>query len=465
MPRKTADKPPDPPYKLSPALTFLRHAVDLARASDRRCGYALDHAMQAVILGGVRMEPDDLVRAMKHYQSYARTDEEKSGLSMYRWLGEGTLEHWYKLAATNRNASALTALERVLNRRRILVEGEILYKGARIRLPEAVYGDNQGGHCEVSSYSKDGLHVNFLYRADGHFDYETIECRMCRHGYSVGQAPKRRLKIPVATLVAREKARLAVMKRAYEVVNPVADPPLREYAGNALVDAYRGRIVDIAALEVGEEVRVGADGERQDLVVRRIAYRTHDALARAARGESFGEHRGYRGQEQDTISDLNQMAKDGLVVPQPREAYSSYAKFAITEKGRERLDLLSTRQEREAARAKLDKERETEAEARRRLAELADRARTLTAEEASRQTGISLTAEDLDREVRFQDSRSVGNCREGTLAWIVQHLPGADPHKDVITVRQLVVLDEGKNRINVNAVIRFVLRRHASQTG
>lgn len=461
-PRKKPDKTPDP-YKLSPALVFLRHAVDLARTSDRRCGYAFDYAMRAVIVGHVRMDPDDLTRAMKHYQSYARTDEERAGLSMYRWLGEGSLEDWYTQAATSKNASALTALERVLNRKRVVVEGEVLHVHAHTRLPEAVSEGNSGGHCSVSSYSKDGLHVNFLYREDGHFDSDGVQCRTCRHTHRVGPASKRRLKIPVATLIERERARVEVTKRAYEVSNPLADPPLREYAGKALVDAYRGRLVDIAKLKVGEEVQVGADGERVALIVRRIAYRTHDALARAARGESFGEHRGYRGQEQDTISDLSQMAKDGLVVPQPRESYSSYAKFVITEKGRERLDALSTRQEREAAHAKLSRERETEAEARRRLAELAECARTLTAEEASRRTGLSLTEADLDREVRFQDSRSVGNCRTGTLAWIAQHLPGADPHKDVVTVRQLVALDEGKNIINVNAVIRFVVRRHPSQ--
>ncbi len=456
---------PDKPYSLSPALTFLRHALDQTRTSNRRCGYAIDHAMQAVIVGHIRMESDDLTRAMKSYQRYARTDEEKSGLSISCWLGEGTLERWYTLAASSKNATVLTALERVLNRKRVVVEGEILHLGARVRLPEAVSEGNLGGHCEVSSYSKDGLHVNFLYRKDGHFDSDSIECRTCRQTRHVGSESKHRIKVPVATLVAREKARIAVMGRTYEVENPTSDPPLREYAGKALVDAYRGRIVEIAALGVGEEVRVGADGEREGLVVRRIAYRTHDALARAARGEAFGTHRGYRGSEPDTIEDLGLMAKDGLVVPQPHDEHSSFARFAITEKGRERLDALSTQREREAAQAKRARERETEQEARQRLTELAEQARTLTAAEASRQTGMHLLEADLDREVSFQDSRTVGNCREGTMAWISQHLPGVDPFKDKITIRQLVALDAGKNRINVNSIIRFVLRRHVSQTG
>lgn len=451
------------PYVLSPALALLRQAVEATRASDRRCGYAFDHAMRAAIQGHVRFSPDDLVRAREHYQSYARTDEERAGLSLYRWLGEGSIEHWYALAAEARHATALTAIERFIGRQRVLVEGKILHKGARLRLPEAVYADNLGGHCEVSSYSKDGLHINFLYRVDGHYDYEKIVCRVCRHGYSVGEATKRRLKIPVATLVEREKARGEVMKRCFEVENPSADPRIQEFAGGALVDAYRGQVVALAKLDVGQEVCLGADGARDALTVRRIAYRTHDALARAARGESFGEHRGYRGQEQDTISNLSQMAKDGLVVPLPRESYSAFAQFVLTEKGRERLDALSTRQVREAAQAKRESERETEAEARRRLAAIARRARSLTAEEASHQTGLSLTEADLDREVRFRDSRAVGNCQEGTTAWIAQHLPGADPHKDIITVRQLLALDGGKNSINVNAVIRFVLRRHPSQ--
>lgn len=451
------------PYVLSPALALLRQVVEATRASDRRCVYAFDHAMRAAIQGHARFAPDDLVRARAHYQSYARTDEERAGLSLYRWLGEGSIERWYALAAEARSATALTAVERLLNRPRVVVEGEILHKGARTRLPEAVYGDNRGGHCEVSSYSKDGLYVNFLYREDGHYDYDKVVCHVCLHGYAVGRATKRRLKIPVATLVEREKARLAVMRRCFEVVNPTADPRVREYAGNALVDAYRGQVVALAKLEVGEGVCLGVDGTRDSIIVRRVAYRTHDALARAARGELFGEHRGSRGRDRDTISDLHQMAKDGLVVPQPSEAYGSYVKFVLTEKGRERLDALSTRQERETAQAQRSIEREIEAKARRRLAELTDSARTLTAEEASRQTGISLTEADLDREVSFRDSRAVGNCQTGTLAWIAQHLPDADPHKDTITVRQLVALDGGKNRINVCAVLRFVLRRHPSQ--
>jgi alkylhydroperoxidase family enzyme len=396
--------------KESPALLLIRLAYEVSRGSTRRTGYAVSHAVKAAIDGMVRFNPGDLTLLSKHSRD--------GGISLQFLIGTGCAETWYDQAVGLGHATAMTAIERWIGRPRFVFEGKVLCSSSQVRLASAITEENPGGHVHVSSFSDDGKFVNFSHEE---IDHEQARCVLCR-SYDGREDPKpsriRRYRLSWKELDRLEKARAKVASMSFE--SPGTDPALREFAGRLIAEQCRGRILDIAKLELGESIEVGNDvGER--VTLRRIAYVTHDALDKAH--GSYGHH--VYGDDAEARL-YRRMLADGLV----RFDGSCYF---LTDAGAARLTSLTA-----AAINAL------------RLAE-EDR------ESARRQPSREYTAAELATVVTVADSAQAGNCETGTAHWIARHAPG----RTEMTVKELLALDGGRNRFNVSALIRAGLARAA----
>lgn len=432
---------------LSPAMKFIRTAFDLANAgpaSWRRVGYAVRGAVEGAINGAMRFNPGDFV--------VLDQERAKGGVSMFRMEGEGKHEEWYSLAVESGHATAMTALERYLKRKRYVIDGKALKVGQQFRLAAAITDGNPAGWVSVSSFSEDGTYINVHANRDDQGEDEDDEespnrkCPLCQQwkGYERDEEKRtrgrRRFKVKWVDIDAVEKARAAVCKMAFEV--PSEDPALREFAGSVIAERMRARLREIAVLQVGEELRVTDEFENRtrEFLLRRIEMRTHDLLESMNGSGTWG----YSPHEKATRKNAEKLVAMGLALR--HEQWSDWhPKYVITDAGKARLRLLTS--------AESNARRDAEAQ----RAE-ADRARDQRRREEAEQARLSrYTEEQLNTVVTFADSIAAGNCQTGTQAWIDRYAPG----RTEMTVRELLSLDAGRNTWNVDALIRAGLARAA----
>lgn len=433
---------------ISPAMKFIRMAFDLANAgpaSWRRVSYAVRGAVEGAISGALRFNPGDFVALDQ--------ERAKGGVSMFRMEGEGKHEQWYSLAVDNNHATAMTALERYLKRKRYVIDGKVLQVGQQFRLAAAITDGNPAGWVSVSSFSEDGTYINVSADRDDRDEDDDEspdrKCPLCRQwkGYERDEEKRtrgrRRFKVKWVDIDAVEKARAAVCKMAFEV--PSEDPALREFAGSVIAERMRARLREIAVLQVGEELRVTDEFENRtrEFVLRRIEMLTHDLLESMNGSGAWG----YSPHEKATRKNAEKLVAMGLALR--HEQWSDWhPKYVITDAGKARLRLL-TPAETNARR---------DAESRR---EEADRARDQRRREEAEQARLMrYTEEELNTVVTFADSISAGNCRTGTQAWVDRYAPG----RTEMTVRELLAIDAGRNSWNIDALIRAGLARAGAQT-
>lgn len=428
---------------LSPAMRFIRMAFDLANAGSaswRRVGYVVRGAVTGAIEGALRFNPSDFTLL-----DQPRAD---GGVSMFRMEGEGKHEEWYSLAVENGHATAMTALERYLKRKRYVIDGKVLKVGQQFRLAAAITDGNPAGWVCVSSFAEDGSYINVHADRDDRDedDDESVDrkCPLCRQwkGYERDEEKRtrgrRRFKVKWVDIDAVEKARAAVCKMAFEV--PGDDPMLREFAGDVVAERMRARLRDIATLKLGDELRVVDEFQNRtrEFVLRRIDVRTHDLLQSMSGGGEWG-HSPHEKADQKKAEKLVEM---GLALR--HERWSQWdRKYVITDAGRARLRLLTA--------AEVNARRDAEEERTRASREQEARRR----EQANAGRMANYTEEQLNAVVTFADSIAAGNCQTGTQAWIDRYAPG----RTEMTVRELLSLDAGRNTWNVDALIRAGLAR------